>query len=54
VTFSGSGFLWQRTPAAGTGIYLGISLRGTFAGYSFNNAILEYQEATAMASKTSA
>ena len=54
VTFSGSGFLWQRTPAAGTGIYLGMTLRGTFAGYSFNNAILEYQEATAMASKTSA
>jgi hypothetical protein len=53
VTFTGSGFLWQRTPAAGTGIYLGMTLKGSFSGYSFNNGIIEYQEATAMASKTS-
>jgi hypothetical protein len=53
VTFSGSGFLWQRTPAAGTGIFLGISLRGSFSGYSFNYAVIEYQDATALASQTS-
>jgi hypothetical protein len=29
-------------------------LTGNFSGYSFNNGIIEYQEATALASKTSA
>jgi hypothetical protein len=53
VTFSGTGFLFQRKPAAGTGIYLGLTLSGTFAsGYAFNNAIIEYQDATVMASNT--
>lgn len=53
VTFSGTGFLFQRTPAAGTGIYLGLTLSGTFSTYAFNNAIIEYQDGTAMTSKTS-
>jgi len=53
VVFSGVGFLFQRTPAAGTGIYLGLTLQGSFNGYSFNNGIIEYQEATVLASKTS-
>lgn len=52
VTFSGSGFLFQRTPAAGTGIYLGLTITGSFYGYSFNNGIIEYQDATVLASKT--
>ena len=54
VTFVGGGFLFQRTPATGTGVYLGMTLSATVAGYSFNNGIIEYQEATALASKTSA
>jgi hypothetical protein len=52
VTFSGSGFLWERTPAAGTGIFLGMTLKGSFTAYSFNYGVIEYQDATALASKT--
>jgi len=53
VTFSGTGFLFQRTPANGTGIYLGLTLSGSFNNYAFNNAIIEYQDTTALASKVS-
>src|SRR6516165_8346023 len=51
-------YQWQRTKANGTGIYLGATLKGTvistFQGYFFQGVILEYQEATALASKVSA
>jgi len=54
VIFSGTGFLFQRAPASGTGIYLGLTLSGSFtSGYNFNNGIVEYQETTALASKVS-
>jgi len=51
VTFGSAGFLFQRTKAFNTGIYLGVSLFATLPGYNFNNAILEYQETTALASR---
>jgi hypothetical protein len=58
VTFSGSGFDFVRGRAAGSGIYLGFSLSGIFqatgdlttAPLSFNSFIIEYQDATFMAS----
>lgn len=46
-----SGFLYQRLPAAGTGVFLGMSVIGTFTG-SINGLVMEYQDATAMASTT--
>lgn len=52
VTFSGSGFLVQRTKASGTGIYLGLTLTGTFTTYSVTSVILEYQDGTVFASTT--
>ncbi len=48
-----AGFLYQRLPAAGTGIFLGMSLSGTFTG-TLNGLVLEYQDAAVMASRTGA
>jgi hypothetical protein len=60
VNFFTTGLLYQRTPAAGTGIYLGLGLTGTFAGgsgtggFTINQALLEYQDNAVMASRMSA
>ena len=47
-------FDWQRTKANGTGVYLGMSLSGSFHGWRFNAGLIEYQETTALASKVGA
>src|SRR6516164_5209151 len=44
-------FDWQRTKANGTGVYVGMSLSGSFHGWRFNAGLIEYQEGTALASK---
>jgi hypothetical protein len=60
VNFFTTGLLYQRTGAAGTGIYLGLSLTGVFTGgsgtggFTINQAILEYQDNAVMASKMNA
>jgi hypothetical protein len=60
VSFFTTGLLYQRTGAAGTGIYLGLSLTGVFTGgsgtggFTINQAILEYQDNAVMASKMNA
>jgi hypothetical protein len=53
VIFTTTGFVFQRTTAAGTGIYLGLTISGNFVNFSFNNGIIEYQDATVLASRTS-
>jgi hypothetical protein len=45
---------WQRTKANGTGVYLGMTLSGSFHGWRFDAGICEYQDTTALASKVSA
>jgi hypothetical protein len=47
-------FDWQRTKANGTGVYVGMSLSGSFHGWRFNAGICEYQDTTALASKVGA
>ena len=51
VAWVGSGFLWQRGQAAATGLYLGMTITGNVSQMSFNSFVIEYQEATVMASK---
>lgn len=53
VNWVATGFLYQRLPAAGTGVFLGLSLIGTFSG-TVNGLVMEYQDAAAMASRTNA
>lgn len=48
------GFLYQRSKAAGTGVYLGMSITGSFAGLVLNGLVLEYQEGKVMGSRMSA
>ena len=65
VNFFGLGFQYQRSRAAASGVYLGLSLSGAVAGGSggvtaaaqgfvVNEMVIEYQDATAMASNTAA
>jgi hypothetical protein len=54
VYWFGTGFIYQRSPAAGTGVYLGITLQGSFAGLTINGLVMEYQDAATMASRTAA
>jgi len=51
VTWLGTGFFWQRGQAAATGLYLGLTITGSVAQMSFNSFVIEYQDATVMASK---
>src|SRR6516162_482751 len=44
-------FDWQRTKANGTGVYVGMSLSGSFHGWRFNTGLIEFQDTTALASK---
>jgi hypothetical protein len=48
------GVQWQRTKANGTGVYVGMTLSGSYTGYRFNAGMIEYQDTTALASKVSA
>lgn len=52
-TWVSNGFVFLRRPAQGTGIYLGLEVTGTFSQTVFNNLIIQYQDATVMASRTS-
>lgn len=65
VNFFGLGFQYQRSKAAASGVYLGLSLSGSVAGGSggvtsaaqgfvVNELVLEYQDAAALASNTAA
>jgi hypothetical protein len=49
-----TGFLYQRSKAAGTGVYLGLTLEGSFSGLIINGMVMEYQDGTTMASRTAA
>jgi len=51
ITWLGTGFFWQRGQASATGLYLGLSITGSVSQMSFNSFVLEYQDATTMASK---
>lgn len=53
VIWVGSGFFWRHGQAAGTGLFLGLTLSGTFTGLSFQQFVIEYQEATLMRSRPS-
>lgn len=52
VTWAGVGNVIQREPAVGTGIYLGMTMTGTFVKLTVANLVLEYQDTTAMVSTT--
>ncbi len=51
VTFTGSGFVWERYPGTASGICIGASLSGTFAGYTLNSIVVEYVDGPEMVSK---
>jgi hypothetical protein len=62
IQWAATGFLYQRARIDSRGVFLGISLRGTVSGGSggantgfiINGLILEYQEQTMLASKSTA
>ena len=54
VTWVATGFLYQREPIAASGVYLGLTLQGSFAGpgpgsagFFLNALLIEYQDRTA-------
>lgn len=61
VTWFGTGFIYQRSKASGSGVFLGASITGSFAagvgnqgGFTINQIILEYQDGKVMGSRTGA
>lgn len=54
VNWFATGFLYQRIKASGTGVYLGITLTGSFAGLVINLLVLEYQDNAVLASRMGA
>jgi hypothetical protein len=61
VNWFSTGFIYQRSPAAGTGVYLGLGITATVAGstagvggFVINMLVLEYQDNKVMGSRMSA
>ena len=54
VNFVGVGFLFERGQAAGSGVYIGMSLSGTFSGFAINSLFIEYQDRTVLVSRPGA
>jgi hypothetical protein len=50
VTFIAAGFKYQPRQFAGTGIYLGLTLTGSFQKFILNSIIVEYEDGTVMRS----
>jgi hypothetical protein len=53
ITFVGKGILFQRVAAQNSGIYLGVTMSGSFSQYSVNNIIIEYQDSAVLVSNPS-
>jgi hypothetical protein len=56
-----TGFVYQRSQAAATGVFLGVTITGSFAGtgaggsgFVINQVVMEYQDAKVLASRPSA
>ena len=54
VQFVSAGFFFQDKQFAGSGIYLGVSLTGSFKNFHLNSIVIEWTPATLMRSRNRA